>query len=90
VVLRNEQAAAGYRTFLERQTTLYREVLQLGEASGEFQLLVPAEALARAFVALEDGYVVEVLIGGMTADEEEALLLGHARAMVGLVEGASR
>jgi AcrR family transcriptional regulator len=90
VVLRDELAAAGYRAFLERQTALYLTVLEEGEASGDFHLLVPAPALARSFVALEDGYSVEVLIGGMTSQEEEDVMFLHARAMVGLAQVVER
>ena len=84
VVLRNELAAAQHRLFIARQTALYRGILEEGEASGDFTLHVSAEALARSLVALEDGYGIDVLIGAMSADEEEEVLLLHARDMVGV------
>lgn len=84
VVLRNEQAALHYRTFLDRQAGLYREVLEHGAARGVFELAATADALGRSFVALEDGYGVQVLIGGMSADQAERALFMHASAVAGV------
>lgn len=90
VVSRNAQAAAGYRAFLDRQTSLYRAVLEEGDEAGAFSLVLPAPVLARAFVALEDGYSVDVLLGAMAPDDEERVLLLHARAMTGLLQPAGQ
>ncbi|KEZ76058.1 TetR/AcrR family transcriptional regulator [Salinisphaera hydrothermalis] len=84
VVLRNEQAAMHYRTFVERQAVLYRDVLDNGAARGVFQLAASADSLGRGFVALEDGYGVQVLIGGMTADDAERALFTQASVMAGV------
>lgn len=86
VVLRNEQAATQYRSFVERQAALYRDVLAAGAAQQVFRLTASAEALARSFVALEDGYGVQVLIGGMRADQAEHALFMHAAAVAGVEE----
>lgn len=83
VVLRNAQAAVQYRGFIERQVGLYRDVLEAGVAEGVFDLAEPVEALAQSFVALEDGYGVQVLIGGITADAAERALFAHAVATAG-------
>lgn len=83
VVLRHEQAATQYRGFIERQVALYRDVLDAGLAERVFVLGEPVEALAQSFVALEDGYGVQVLIGGMTAEAAEQALFAHAVAAAG-------
>ncbi|KAF4407501.1 MULTISPECIES: TetR/AcrR family transcriptional regulator [Streptomyces] len=83
IVLRNEAAAARNNTFIARQAALYEKVLRDGQESGDFRLAGPAETLARGFVALEDGYGMDVLTGAAPADEVEQALLLHARVMTG-------
>ena len=78
LTFRNETAAALQATFFSEQADLYRQVLTSGEDSGTFHLLAPADFLARSFVALEDGYGIEVLAGTTPADEIERRLLRHA------------
>jgi AcrR family transcriptional regulator len=82
IVLRDEAAAAQYDLLVTRQAALYERVLGECEESGEFQLLLPAPELARSFVALEDGYGINVLIGAITAEQEEHWLLKFAESMV--------
>jgi AcrR family transcriptional regulator len=82
IVLRNEAAAAGYETLIARQAALYQSVLEECSASGEFTFLMPVKELARSFVALEDGYGIDVLTGAITPDEEEQLLIRYAKIMV--------
>lgn len=82
IVLRNETAATRYHELIVRQVVLYQRVLEECEASGQFRLLMPPEVLARSFVALEDGYGVEVLTGATTPEEEEAWLLHYAQTVV--------
>lgn len=84
VVLRNKAAAEDNKRFIDRQTELYRQVLEDGARSGEFELAAPADVLARSFVALEDGYGMHVLVGDLTADEVERRLLLHARLALGV------
>ncbi|GHF66196.1 AcrR family transcriptional regulator [Amycolatopsis bartoniae] len=79
VVLRHAAAAAEYKRFIDRQTALYQKVLTEGEHSGEFHPVAEVAALAREFVALEDGYGLDVLTGALTPDEVEQRLLLHAR-----------
>jgi AcrR family transcriptional regulator len=83
VAFRVEAAAARNTAFLAQQTGLYRQVLEEGAACGEFRLAAPADFLARSFVALEDGYGIDVLSGAATAEEVERRLLRHARLMTG-------
>lgn len=79
VALRNEAAAEQQRSFIARQAALYQHVLERGLQTGEFHLAAPAADLARSFVALEDGYCLDVLVGAATAAEVEQRLLTHAR-----------
>lgn len=83
VALRNEAAAEQNRVFFDRQTELYRRVLEQGRESGEFTLSGDARTLARSFVALEDGHAMALLVGAATAPEVEATLLEHARIVTG-------
>jgi AcrR family transcriptional regulator len=83
VALRNEGAADRQRLFVEQQSELYRRVLQLGEESGDFTLAGDAWALGRSFVALEDGYAMDLLVGSATAQDIEDRLLDHARIVTG-------
>ncbi|MEU6810110.1 TetR/AcrR family transcriptional regulator [Streptomyces sp. NPDC046831] len=83
VALRNEGAAGRQRTFAHQQTELYRQVLELGQESGEFTLTGDAWALGRSFVALEDGYAMDLLVGNATAQDIEDRLLDHARVVTG-------
>ena len=82
IVLRNEAAAAENASLIARQSALYEQVLAECEASGRFRLLMPPDALARSFVALEDGYGVNVLTGDLSPEQEEQWLLDYARIMV--------
>jgi AcrR family transcriptional regulator len=86
IVLRDEAAAAQYDALVSRQAALYEEILRACEESGDFRLLLPAPQLARSFVALEDGYGINVLIGAITADQEEEWLLQYAESAVAAVE----
>lgn len=83
VALRNGGVAKWQRTFVDQQTELYRQVLELGQESGEFTLVGDAWALGRSFVALEDGYAMNLLVGAATAQDIEDCLLAHARAVTG-------
>lgn len=83
VALRDETAAAQQRTFVERQTSLYEAILEEGERSRQFRLVAPAAVLARSFVALEDGYGMDILTGAATADDVERRLLLHASTVTG-------
>ncbi|MDI1456353.1 TetR/AcrR family transcriptional regulator [Streptomyces sp. ATE26] len=83
VALRNEGAADRQRTFAHQQSELYRQVLELGQKSGEFTLTGDPWALGRSFVALEDGYAMDLLVGDATAQDIEDRLLDHARIVTG-------
>jgi AcrR family transcriptional regulator len=79
-------------TFFDRQVALYEHVLERGAASGAFDLAAPANALARGFVAMEDGLGLQVVIGhpGLDSAEAERILLRHAGAVTGVaLDGAA-
>ncbi|TQC39141.1 TetR/AcrR family transcriptional regulator [Rhodococcus sp. WS4] len=79
VAFRNAPAAEQQAHFVADQTDLYRQVLDEGDRLGEFRLVAPADFLARSFVALEDGYGMDVLAGSATAEDVENRLLLHAQ-----------
>ncbi|WP_317447285.1 TetR family transcriptional regulator C-terminal domain-containing protein [Streptomyces collinus] len=83
VALRNEGAADRQRTFAHQQAELYCQVLELGQERGDFTLTGDARALGRSFVALEDGYAMDLLVGDATAQDIEDRLLDHARVVTG-------
>ncbi|WP_431219147.1 TetR/AcrR family transcriptional regulator [Leifsonia xyli] len=82
IVLRNPAAAAENGVLIARQAALYERVLRACEESGRFRLLQPADVLARSFIALEDGYGVDVLTGDLSPETEQLWLMDYARIMV--------
>lgn len=82
IVLRNPAAAAENATLIQRQTALYERVLRLCEESGRFRLQLPADVLARSFIALEDGYGINVLTGDVAPETEQQWLMDYAAVMV--------
>jgi len=84
LTFRNDVAAQRQAEFFEQQVALYEQVLTEGEGDGTFRLLAPAPFLARSFVALEDGYGIEVVAGTASPEHAEEQLRLHARLMTGL------
>lgn len=82
VYLRNEAAARQQMAFVERQTNLYKRILERGAQQDAFTLSAPAGFLARSFVALEDGLVMDVLLGDLTPEDEYEFLISYATNMV--------
>src|SRR5689334_24785978 len=78
VTFRNEAAAAQQLRFVAQQTELYQQILDDGNQTGEFRLVTDAPFLARGFVALEDGYAIDVLSQAATAEEVTQRLMRHA------------
>ncbi|MCF2530255.1 TetR/AcrR family transcriptional regulator [Yinghuangia soli] len=81
--LRDPRAAALDSTLMERQAAVYYGVLILGQAQGAFTLPDPPRMIAASFVALEDGYQMEILAGRRTRAEVLAALHSFAAAMTG-------
>ena len=73
-------------SFFDRQALLYEYVLESGAAQGRFELVQPAQALARGLVALEDGLGLQVVIQhpGIDGPEAERILLRYASMATGL------
>ncbi|MGW7271874.1 TetR/AcrR family transcriptional regulator [Streptomyces sp. NPDC054864] len=89
VALREEPARRMQRSFFDRQAALYQDILTEGAAAGDFTLAAPAPDLARTFIAMEDGYAMDVLTGGTTAAEQERRLLNYAHLATGNAEVAA-
>jgi AcrR family transcriptional regulator len=83
--LRDPKAAALDSSLTERQIAVYAGILVLGQAQGHFRLTDPPRLLAANFVAMEDGYQMEVLAGRRTRTEVIACLHSYARAATGHV-----
>lgn len=84
VTFRNEAANAQELQFVADQAALYRQILEEGQDSGEFQLAADAAFLARSFVALEDGYGIEVLTKASTAEHVAEQLTRYAVLVTGV------
>jgi hypothetical protein len=89
VYLRNEAAARQQMAFVERQTNLYKVILERGAQEDAFNLTAPAEFLARSFVALEDGLVMDVLLGDLRPEDEYEFLITYAANTVKTKTGNS-
>ncbi|MFF3878734.1 TetR/AcrR family transcriptional regulator [Streptomyces sp. NPDC001978] len=81
--LRDAKAAALDSSLTERQIAVYYGVLMLGQAQGHFALADPPRLLAASFVAMEDGYQMEILAGRRTRTEVVTALRAYARAVTG-------
>lgn len=81
--LRDAKAAALDSALTERQIAVYTAILVLGQAQGHFALQDPPRMLAASFVAMEDGYQMEVLAYRRTRAEVIAALHAYARAITG-------
>ncbi|WP_231608011.1 TetR/AcrR family transcriptional regulator [Streptacidiphilus albus] len=81
--LRDAKAAALDSALTERQIAVYSAILVLGQAQGHFVLQDPHRLLAASFVAMEDGYQMEVLAGRRTRGEVITALHAYARAVTG-------
>ncbi|MEU4797916.1 hypothetical protein [Streptomyces sp. NPDC023327] len=68
---------------------VYAEILTLGRAQGHFALQDPPRLIAANFVAMEDGYQMEVLAARRTRGEVIAALYSYARAATGHDLGAA-
>lgn len=67
----------------ERQVAVYQSTLTLGREQGHFTLAESARMLASMFVAIEDGYQMEVLAGRRSHDEVVDLIGRFALAVTG-------
>ncbi|WP_407547986.1 TetR family transcriptional regulator [Streptomyces sp. Pv4-95] len=81
--LRDPKAAALDSALTERQIGVYQGILVLGEAQGHFALTDTPRMIASNFVAMEDGYQMDVLAGRRTRREVITALHSYGRAAAG-------
>jgi len=69
----------------DRQVGMYTTMLEVGSATGVFELRQPAETIARNLVALEDAYGYRIMAKHPTIDYDTAveLILDYARMATG-------
>lgn len=87
--LRDPRAAALDSALTERQVSVYQGILVLGQAQGHFTLHDPPRLVAANFVAMEDGYQMDVLAGRRTHQEVVAALHAYSRAATGFLPEVS-
>lgn len=86
LTFRDRKAAEAHAAFNAAQVSLYVEILDEGDASGEFNLSLPSPVLARILLALEDGYVSEILSGNIEPAQVREHMLALAHASTGVRE----
>lgn len=81
---RDEFHARLMADLFDREVSLYIEILERGAAAGDFELPLPAVAVARLLVALEDASGL-YLLGGthLTRAEMRDLILSNAAILTG-------
>jgi AcrR family transcriptional regulator len=84
VAFRDQACAALMSTYIERQVAMYAAILDVGAATGVFNLAHDARTLARNLIALEDGQGLYVLLGRDDAAEVERRILDYLAAATGL------
>ncbi|WP_406209419.1 TetR/AcrR family transcriptional regulator [Kitasatospora sp. NBC_01560] len=81
--LRDPRAAALDSALSERQIAVYYGILLLGQHQGHFTLADSPRLLAANFVAMEDGYQMDILAGRRTRAEVVTALRSLARTVTG-------
>lgn len=84
LTFRDRKAAEAHAAFNAAQVALYVDIIEEGAATSEFTLALPAPTLARLLLALEDGYVSEILSGNIEPDEVREHILALARVSTGI------
>lgn len=82
---RNTVYAALLTGLYDRQVGMYSSILEIGAATGVFELRQPAQTIARTLVALEDAYGYRIMAKHPTIGYAEAveLILDCARMATG-------
>ncbi|WP_018680489.1 TetR/AcrR family transcriptional regulator [Actinokineospora enzanensis] len=77
---RDPAYAAEHIRLYERQVALYSTILEIGAATGVFELTRESGAIARGLVALEDGLGLHLTqaVPTFTVVQAEAMLIAHA------------
>lgn len=85
VVRANPSYAAILRSYVDRQVSLYRSVIDAGVTIGVFRTIYPSERIARNFLALEDAYDLYRAVGIATDGETgRAALREYAHLALGV------
>ena len=79
----NPALGALIRSLTARQVEMYRRLLELGEARGQFRLADSSEAIARNLVALEDAYGLYIIGGAPIAEDALRFILSFAAMATG-------
>jgi AcrR family transcriptional regulator len=75
---KNPAMGALIRALTARQVDLYRRILEVGNATGAFELADDSQAIARNLVALEDAYGLYIIGGAPIHEEAIDLVLRFA------------
>jgi AcrR family transcriptional regulator len=84
VAFRDQACAALMSAYIERQVAMYAAILDVGAATGVFELAHDARTLARNLIALEDGQGLYVLLGRDDPVEVERRILDYLAAATGV------
>jgi AcrR family transcriptional regulator len=93
VVRSNSSYRAMVKSYVERQVSLYRSVIDAGAQVGIFTLKQPAGVVARNLVALEDAFDLYLTVGTISdAADARDQLQAYARLALGIdeVKGSKR
>jgi AcrR family transcriptional regulator len=80
-----KRVKAGYRKVMDE----VRNVLEIGQDSGEFRNDLSAEEMARALIATNDGLMLECLRNDLKLEAEKLVSTLNAIVLVGIGKGSS-
>jgi AcrR family transcriptional regulator len=81
VAFRSPECAALMSRYIERQVATYAAILEVGAATGSFELAHDARTIARNLVSLEDGQGLYVLMGREDPQEVECRIFDYLAAV---------
>jgi AcrR family transcriptional regulator len=81
--LRDPAVAAMDRELYDRQEAVYQTMLTRGQEQRHFNLTAPPAELAASFVAMEDGFQLEILAGRKSREAVIAHITAFAHAVTG-------
>jgi hypothetical protein len=84
VAFRDPACAGLMSAYIERQVAMYAAILEVGAATGVFELAHDSRTLARNLIALEDGQGLYVLLGRDDSAEVERRILDYLAAATGV------
>jgi AcrR family transcriptional regulator len=84
VAFRDPACAALMSAYIERQVAMYAAILEIGAATGVFELAHDARTLARNLISLEDGQGLYVLLGRDEPEDVARRILDYLAAATGI------